>query len=118
MHPEGTVLEDNSYLELPEAYISINPNGNIFEIYVIPPFRRNKIAAMMCAWTRTNFISRGIIVTAPKYMTDDAKGLYKYISSKYGETYNNPGPAPIFIVYLDFGGRSILDIERNYIEGV
>lgn len=115
IHQEGTITEDSNYLELPGAYISIRPNGEIYEIYVIPPLRRKGIGAMMCAWTRTNFISKGITVSAPKYMTDDAKNLYSYINSEYGEPYNNPGPVPIFDVYLDFGGRSMLDVERQYI---
>lgn len=116
-YPQGTILENNNYLDLPDAYISIRSNGEIYEIYVLPPFRRKGIGAMMCAWTRTNFISRGITVTAPEYMTDAAQGLYSYISSEYGEPYNNPGLSPIFDVYLDFGGRSILDVERNYTKG-
>jgi GNAT superfamily N-acetyltransferase len=114
VYPEGTVQEDNNYSELPDAYISIAPNGEIYEIYVLPPFRGRGVGAMMCAWTRTNFIDRGIVVTAPDYMTDAAKGLYNYISLEYGEPYNNPGPCPIFNVYLDFGGRSVVDVERTY----
>lgn len=111
---EGTILEDNNYLELPDAYISIRPNGEIYEIYVLPPFRRKGIGAMMCAWTRTNFISRDLVVRAPDYMTDDAKALYNYISNVYNEPYVSPGPVPIFNVYLDFGGRSIMDVEAKY----
>ena len=116
-YSEGTILEDNNYLELPDAYVSIRPSGEIYEIYVTRPFRRKGIGSMMCAWTRTNFINRDLVVMAPAYMTDAAQGLYHYINSEYGEPYNNPGPVPIFDVYLDFGGRSILDIERNYVEG-
>lgn len=116
-YPEGTILEDSNYLELPDAYVSIRPSGEIYEIYVTRPFRRKGIGSMMCAWTRTNFINRDLVVMAPAYMTDAAQGLYHYINSEYGEPYNNPGPVPIFDVYLDFGGRSILDIERNYAEG-
>lgn len=114
INEEGTILEDSNYLELPDAYISIRPNGEIYEIYVIPPFRRKRIAAMMCAWTRTNFMDRGIIVKAPEYMTDDAKALYNYLSIVYNEPYDNPSPVPIFDVYLDFGGRSVTDIESKY----
>ena len=116
-YPEGTILEDSNYLELPDAYVSIRLSGEIYEIYVTRPFRRKGIGSMMCAWTRTNFINRDLVVMAPAYITDAAQGLYHYINSEYGEPYNNPGPVPIFDVYLDFGGRSILDIERNYAEG-
>ena len=112
LHPEGTVLKDNNYLELPDAYISVKPSGEIFEIYVSPSFRGKKIGTMICAWARTNFIDRDIVVSAPNYMTDAARGLYNYISSEYEEPYNNPGSCPIFDVYLDFGGMSILDAEK------
>lgn len=113
-HEEGTILEDNDYLELPDAYISIRSNGEIYEIYVTPPFRRKGIGAMMCAWTRTNFINRDLIVKAPEFMTDDAKALYNYLSNVYNEPYISPGGVPIFNIYLDFGGRSIMDIEAKY----
>jgi GNAT superfamily N-acetyltransferase len=116
-YEEGTINRNNDYLELPDAYISISPEGTINEIYVIPSLRRNKIGFMLCAWTRTNFLNDGIIVKAPKYMTDSAKELYAYISNEYGEPYDIIGPAPIFDVYLDFGGRSILDIEKKYTQG-
>lgn len=116
-NPEGTILEDNSYLVLPDAYISILPDGTINEIYVIPPIRRAGVGSILCAWTRTNFLNDGVVVKAPKYMTDSARGLYSYISNEYGEPYDIIGPAPMFNVYLDFGGRSILDIERKYLEG-
>lgn len=113
-YPQGTILEDNNCLELPDAYISIKSDGDINEIYVTPPFRRKGIGAMLCAWTRTNFIHRGLIVKAPEYMTDDAKALYNYLSNVYNEPYVSPGGVPIFNVYLDFGGRSIMDIEKKY----
>lgn len=116
-YEEGTINRNNDYLELPDAYISISPDGTINEIYVIPPLRRNKIGFMLCAWTRTNFLKDGIIVTAPKYMTDAAKELYLYINSEYGEPYDIIGSAPMFDVYLDFGGRSMLNIEKTYVEG-
>ena len=111
LHPEGTILEDSSYLELPDAYLSILPNGEMYEIFVKKEFRRNKIAAMMCAWTRTNFISRGIVVMPPTIMGINAKYLYEYISLEYNEPYNNPMTAPIFDVYKDFGGRSMFEVE-------
>lgn len=116
-NPEGTILENSNYLVYPDAYISISPSGDIYEIYVTPPFRRRGIGAMLCAWTRTNFINRGIVVKAPRTMTDDAKALYNYISLVYNEPYENPGPVPIFNVYLDFGGRSITDVEAQYKQG-
>lgn len=108
---EGTILENNEYYELPDAYISIQSNGEIYEIYVIPSLRRKKIGAIMCAWTRTNFIDRNIIVKAPKGMTDDAKMLYNYLSVKYDEPYNSPIGVPLFNIYNDFGGKSITDLE-------
>lgn len=111
---EGSILENNDYKELPDAYISINPDGYIYEIYVIPPLRRKGIGAMMCAWTRTNFIQRDIIVKAPKCMTDDANALYNYLSVVYNEPYVSPGGVPIFNIYLDFGGRSLMDVEEKY----
>jgi hypothetical protein len=113
-NPDGTIVNDDLYLELPDAYISIKRNGEIYEVYVIPPLRRSKIAAMMCAWMRTNFLDQGIIVRAPKEMTDSAKKLYNYLSLTYNEEYNNPGPAPVFTVYSDFGGRSFIDVENKY----
>ena len=113
-NPEGTIVEDNNYLEFPDAYVSIRTNGEIYENYVLPPFRRRGIGAMMCAWTRTNFISRDLIVKAPKYMTDDANSLYNYLSLVYNEPYVNPGPVPIWDVYMDYGGRNMRDIERRY----
>ena len=90
VNPEGTILEDSSYLELPDAYISISPRGDIYEIFVKKELRRNKIAAMMCAWTRTNFINRGIEVMPPSIMGINAKYLYEYISLEYNEPYNDP----------------------------
>lgn len=114
IHPEGTIIEDNNYLELPDAYISIRPNGEIYEIYVTPPYRRKRIGAMMCAWTRTNFINKELVVRAPKFMTDDANYLYNYLSIMYNEPYVSPGGVPIFNIYLDFGGWSLSDIEAQY----
>lgn len=114
LHPQGTITQDNEYLELPDAYISVKRNGEIYEIYVIPPLRGYKIAAMLCSWMRTNFLDKGIIVRAPEAMTDSAKNLYNYLALTYNEEYNNPGPAPIFTVYSDFGGRSFIDEEAKY----
>lgn len=111
INPEGTIIEDSSYLELPDAYISISPRGDIYEIFVKKEFRRNKIGATMCAWTRTNFISRGIEVVAPLAMSDSAKYLYEYMSLEYNEPYNSPSIAPIFDIYKDFGGRSMFEID-------
>ena len=117
INSEGTILEDNNYVDLPHAYISIRPEGDIYELYVTPPLRRKGIGAMLCAWTRTNFIDRGLIVKAPHGMTDDAKELYSYLSVRYNEPYENPLPLPIFNVYLDFGGFSMSDIEQQYKQG-
>lgn len=111
---EATILEDNNYRQMPDAYISIRPNGDIYEIYVTPPFRRKGIGAMLCAWTRTNFIERGLIVRAPECMTDDAKALYNYLSVVYNEPYISPVGVPIFNIYLDFGGISLMDAEAKY----
>lgn len=112
--PEGTILEDDNYLKLPDAYISIRPNGEIYEIYVLPPFRRQGIGAMLCAWTRTNFINRGLTVKAPEFMTDAANALYNYLSVVYNEPYEKPRGVPIFNIYLDFGGWAAADIEAQY----
>jgi len=110
-HSEGTILEDNEYLIYPDAHISIRPDGEIFEIYVKKELRRRGIGALLCAWTRTNFLNRNLIVKAPNFMNDDAKYLYNYLSSVYNEPYENPEPVPLFDVYLDFGGRAIMDLE-------
>lgn len=114
IYPEATIIEDNNYLELPDAYISIRPNGEIYEIYVNVTHRRQGVGAMMCAWTRTNFINRGIIVSAPASMTDDAKALYNYLSLVYNEPYIDPSPVPLWDIYMDYGGRDIKDIEQQY----
>lgn len=110
-NPEGTIFEDNSYLIFPDAYVSIRPSGEIFEIYVKPKFRRNKIGEMLCKWTRTNFINDyDLLVKAPEYMNDNANRLYSYISRVYNEPYNEPGPVPLFDVYTDFGGIALIDL--------
>lgn len=110
----GYIKYDDSYLELPDAYISIKRNGEIYEIYVLPPFRRQGIGAMLCAWTRTNFINKGLIVKPPEFMTDAANALYNYLSVVYNEPYEKPRGVPIFNIYLDFGGWAAADIEAQY----
>lgn len=112
INSEGTILEDPLYLEIPEAYISINPDGYIIEIYVKKEYRRNKIGTMLCAWTRTNFIDRNIEVKPPMAMTESANELYQYLASEYGEPYNSVGSVPMFSAYTDFKPISIFDLEK------
>lgn len=113
-YSSGTILENNNYLELPDAYISIHPDGEIYEVYVIPPLRGRGIASVLCAWTRTNFINNGLVVKAPNFMADSGKGLYNYISMVYNEPYIEPEGVPMFGVYSDFGGWSLSDIDGKY----
>lgn len=113
-YPEGFILEDEQEQELPHAYIIINHDGAILEVFVKKQYRGQKIATMLCGWTRSHLLNNGIVTFAPDFMTDDAKNLYQYISNIYGEPFVEPEGSPFFIVYSDFnGGIDVSYVENN-----
>lgn len=113
IYSEGYLLEDIQHDTLPDAYIVINQDGTILEIFVTKNYRGQKIGTMLCAWTRTNLLQYNIVTKPPEYMTDSAKGLYQYISNFYGEPFLEPEGSPFFIVYSDFNGGIDASIVEN-----
>ena len=109
-YASATINNIDDYPILPDAYISVRPGGEIFEIFVKKSLQRNKIGAMLCAWARSYFLKKNIIVHAPNDMSDAARSLYRYLNEAYGEPYNESGPSVFFVAYKDFiGKRDIQD---------
>lgn len=113
-YSEGYILEGIQEEQLPDAYIVIDQDGEILDIFVKKNFRGQRIGTMLCAWTRSNLLQDNIITKAPPTMTDAGKGLYEYISNIYGEPYDEPTGSPMFLVYSDFnGGMEASFLEKN-----
>lgn len=113
-YPQGFILENEQEETLPDAYIVIGSDGLILEVFVKKQYRGNKVATMLCGWTRSYLLQDGIITAPPQAMTDDARALYSYLSNTYGEPFIDPEGSPFFIVYSDFnGGLDITYVENH-----
>lgn len=114
---QSTINFNQEYWVLPDAYISVRPNGEIFDLFVRPDMQRRKIGATICAWARSYFLKKDIVISAPEEgITSEADMLYNYLTETYGEPYNEIATMPFFFAYKEFNGGVKLTMLNNWKE--
>jgi len=116
----GTIIESNSPIlnnypyDYPDAYISWDRNSwRVWEIYVRPTLRREKIGITLVLLSILYAAQEGEILYCPDTSTVDVIKLVEYLNKYYGHLTSRPEyPCTVYEIYTPFEKIDFVQAEE------